>query len=93
MSQEEMESRVRIDASRQLKTTFDTVRVIESSERTWPDQSLGCTARGAGSNAEAAATAGFRIVVKVDNRPLTYHTDRFGRVLQCAASTADATSS
>ena len=83
MSQEEMESRVRIDASRQLKVTFDDVRVVETSERTWPDNGLGCKERNAASHAQPAATSGFRIVVKANNRPLTYHTDRFGRVLQC----------
>ena len=84
-----MESRVRIDASRQLKVAFDDVRVLETLERTWPDDRLGCGERSA-SHTEPASTSGFRIVLKVDSRRLTYHTDRFGRVLQCDAVTAQA---
>ena len=83
MSRQEMESRVRIDASRTLLVAFDDVRVIEVSERTWPDERLGCITRE--QPAEAAPTPGFRVVVKVKTNRVTYHTDRAGRVVRCAA--------
>ena len=90
MSQEEMESRVRIDASKQLKVKYEDVTLVETAERTWSDNELGC--KGPGSSAtEPATVSGFRIAVKVDDRRLTYHTDRFGRVLQCAVAVSRAT--
>jgi hypothetical protein len=89
MSQEEMESRVRIDASKQLKVKYEDVTLVETAERTWSDNDLGC--KGPGSSAtESATVSGFRIAVKVDDRRLTYHTDRFGRVLQCAVAVSRA---
>lgn len=91
MSQAEMESRVRIDAARELKVQYEDVGIIETTERTWTDQALGCKGLAA-SNAETASVPGFRIAVKIDKRRLTYHTDRFGRVVQCTAATAPATS-
>jgi hypothetical protein len=87
MSQEEMESRVRIDAARELNVQYGEVGIIETTERTWTDQSLGCKSP-ARPGAESASISGFRIAVKIDKRRLTYHTDRFGRVVQCTAATA-----
>ena len=83
MSRQEMESRVRIDASRTLHVAFEHVRVVEVAERTWPDARLGCDSRE--RPAEAEPTPGFRVVVKVKTRRVTYHTDRAGRVVRCAA--------
>ena len=77
-----MESRVRIDAARTLHVAFEDVRVVEVAERTWPDDRLGCNARE--RLAETAPTPGFRIVVKVKTKRVTYHTDRAGRVVRCA---------
>jgi hypothetical protein len=88
MSQEEMESRVRIDASRQLKVKYEDVTLVETTERTWSDNELGCKPGPSGT--AAATVSGFRIAVKVDTRRLTYHTDRFGRVLQCAVAVSPA---
>ena len=82
MSQQEMEVRVRIDASRRLRVAFDKVRVLEVAGRTWPDERLGCSARKRA--VDPAPTEGFRIVAKVKATRLTYHTDRTGRVLRCA---------
>jgi hypothetical protein len=83
MSRQEMESRVRIDAARTLQVAFEDVRVVEAAERTWPDDRLGCKTRE--QPAEAAPIPGFRIVVKVKAKRVTYHTDRAGRVVRCAA--------
>jgi hypothetical protein len=83
MSRQEMESRVRIDASRTLDVAFNDVRVVDVAERTWPDARLGCNARE--QPAEATPTPGFRVVVKVKAKRVTYHTDRAGRVVRCAA--------
>lgn len=83
MSRQEMESRVRIDAARTLLVAFEDVRVVEVAERMWPDDRLGCDPRE--KPAEAAPTPGFRVVVKVKTNRVTYHTDRAGRVVRCAA--------
>jgi hypothetical protein len=85
MSQHEMEGRVRIEAGRYIGMAFDQVRVVETRERTWPDRGLGCNARR--GVLEPMPTPGFLIVVQAGARRLTYHTDRFGRVLRCAAPT------
>ena len=82
MSRDEMELRVRTDAARRLRVTRDDVRVVEAAERTWPDRGLGCSARR--GVLEPMPTPGFRIVVEAGTRRLTYHTDRFGRMLRCA---------
>jgi hypothetical protein len=82
MSQQEMEVRVRIDASRKLGVAFDKVRVLQVAERTWPDERLGCSARK--PVADPAPIPGFRIVARTKATRLTYHTDRTGRVLRCA---------
>lgn len=85
LSQEEMEVRVRMDAARRLRVTFDEVRVAETAQRTWPDRGLGCNARR--GVLEPTPTPGFRILVQAGTSRLTYHTDRFGRMLRCAAPT------
>ena len=77
--------RVRIDAARRLRVTFDDVRIAETAERTWPDRGLGCNARR--GVFEPTPTPGFRILVQAGTRRLTYHTDRFGRLLRCTAPT------
>ena len=85
MSQQEMEVRVRIDASRKLGVAFDKVRVLEVAERTWPDERLGCSARKL--VAAPVSTPGFRIVARGTTTRLTYHTDRrAGRVLRCTTT-------
>lgn len=80
-----MEVRVRTDAARRLRVTFEEVRVAETAERTWPDRGLGCNARR--GVLEPTPTPGFRILVQAGATRLTYHTDRFGRVLRCAVPT------
>jgi hypothetical protein len=81
MSRQEMESRVRIDASRTLHVALEDVHIVQVAERTWPDNRLGCKTR---AQADAgAAVAGFRIVIKVKTERMTYHTDRAGRVVRC----------
>jgi hypothetical protein len=83
LSQDEVEVRVRMDAARRLRMTFEEVRVAETAERTWPDRGLGCNARR--GVLAPAPTPGFRILVQAGTRRLTYHTDRFGRLLHCTA--------
>ena len=83
MSQQEIEARVRIDAARRLQVTVEEIQIAETVERTWPDRGLGCNARR--GVLEPAPTPGFRILVQAGAQRLTYHTDRFGRVLRCAA--------
>ena len=83
MSQEEMEARVRIDVSHTLQVRFDDVRLIETVERTWPDRQLGCATQKSAS--DPVPTPGFRIIAEVKAERLTYHTDRFGRVVRCPA--------
>ena len=81
MSQQEMEVRVRIDASRTLKVAFDDVHIVEVTEQTWSDENLGCkTGKG---EVEPKPTPGFRILAKVKASRVTYHTDRNGLVLRC----------
>ena len=82
LSQEDLELRVRTDAARRLLVTLSEVQVAEAAARTWPDRGLGCNARR--GVLEPAPTPGFRIVVKSGTRRLTYHTDRFGRLLRCS---------
>ena len=82
LSREEIEARVRIDAAGRLRVTLDEIKIAETAERTWPDRGLGCNARR--GVLEPAPTPGFRILVQAGTRRLTYHTDRFGRMLRCA---------
>ena len=84
MSQQEMEVRVRIDVSRTRKIEFEDVSVLEVTEQTWPDDRLGCNSRK-DEIVKPDPTPGFRIVAKAKTARLTYHTDRNGRVLPCAA--------
>ena len=83
ISQDEMETRVRTDAARRLRVTVEEVRVAETAERTWTDRGLGCNARR--GVFEPEPTPGYRIIVQAGSRRLTYHTDRFGRLLNCTA--------
>ena len=83
LSQAEAETLVRADAARRLKVTLGEVRIAETTERTWPDRGLGCNARR--GVLEPMPTPGYRIVVHAGTRRLTYHTDRLGRMLRCAA--------
>ena len=85
MSQQEMEVRVRIDASRTRKIDFEDVRLLEVTEQTWPDDRLGCSSRK-DEVVKPEPTPGFRMIAKAKTARLTYHTDRNGRVLQCTAS-------
>ena len=81
LSQQEIELRVKADASRRLNVPAQDVRIVEAAERTWPDAGLGCSARR--GVLPDARTPGFRIVIEAGARRLTYHTDRRGRLLRC----------
>lgn len=81
MSQQEMEVRVRVDAARTLNIDFENVRVLKTTERTWPDTDLGCPARF--REIETKPTPGFLIVAKVKTTRVTYRTDRLGLVRRC----------
>lgn len=83
LSRDETEARVKADAAHRFRVELDRIRVIEAADRTWPDAGLGCASRRGVLGSWPAP--GFRFVVAAGRRQLTYHTDRHGRLLRCAA--------
>jgi hypothetical protein len=81
LSQQETELRVKAEAARRLRVRPEEVRVVETSERVWPDAGLGCNARR--GVLEPSPTPGFRVIAEAGGRRLTFHTDRHGRLLRC----------
>jgi hypothetical protein len=68
------------DAAKRLDIPLDSIRVVESTERTWPDEQLGCTAR---RTAEPKPVPGYLIVLDAAGTRQTYHSDRRGHISRC----------
>jgi hypothetical protein len=79
----EAEKRAKADAAERAKVPEADVRVVESEERTWPDEGLGCSARK--GLAEPSPVPGYRIVVAAGGTRFTYHADTAGRLARCDA--------
>ena len=82
LSQAETEKRVRDALAARLGVGVDTVRIVESASRTWPDQHLGCGTDRRGRD-EPLPVAGYEVVLEAAGRRHTYHTDRAGRIVRC----------
>jgi hypothetical protein len=77
----ETESRVKDALAKRLDVEASDIRVVESEERTWPSDLLGCHARrGFG---DPRPVPGYRIVLGVGEKSYVYHTDRKGRFIPC----------
>jgi len=81
LSRTESEGKVRTELAGKMGVAKETVRVVESEDRTWPDERLGCgRRRGFG---DPLPVAGYRIVLGIGERRYVYHTDRSGRFVRC----------
>jgi hypothetical protein len=81
LSRTESEAKVRTELAGKMGVAEETVRVVESEDRTWPDERLGCgPRRGFG---DPLPVAGYRIVLGIGERRYVYHTDRSGRFVRC----------
>ena len=81
LSRAETETRVRKDLAARLKVEAPQVGVVEASDRTWPDEGLGCVARK--GLREPTPVPGFAFTLVHAGRTFVYHTDRSGRFVRC----------
>jgi hypothetical protein len=70
--------RRRVSQERGVPTT--RVRVVEVTQYTWPDSSLGCPLSG--EDYESVQIDGYRIVLSVGDETFIFHTD-FDRLVPC----------
>lgn len=75
------ESDVTADLARRKQSAPEAIRVVESVERTWPDERLGCVGRQLVG--DPLPVKGFRIVLALDDRRYVYHADRDGHFVPC----------
>jgi len=75
------EARVKADLALRKEAAPDAVRVVEVSERTWPDERLGCLGRR--GTLDPVPVPGYRIVLALGDRRYVYHADREGRFVPC----------
>lgn len=72
---------MRDDAAAQTGTSRAAVRVKSSEAVTWADSALGCGK--ASESALQVLTPGYRVVLEVQGRQFTYHSDRRGNFRVC----------
>jgi hypothetical protein len=75
------EEKVKADLARRLQAAPEAVAVVETAERTWPDERLGCWSRRV--VADPLPVPGYRIVLQLGDRRFVYHTDRAGGFVPC----------
>jgi hypothetical protein len=75
------EAQVKADLARRKDAAPEAVRVVEISERIWPDERLGCLGRRA--TLDPVPVPGYRIVLALGERRYVYHADRGGRFVPC----------
>lgn len=80
----ETENLVRDDLAARLSIAADDARVVESTERTWPDRRLGCPGRR--GLEEPVPVPGYAFVLEAAGKRYTYHTDRAGRIVRCPST-------
>jgi hypothetical protein len=80
-SRARVEARVKADLALRKDAAPDAVRVVEVSERTWPDERLGCLGRRA--TLDPVPVPGYRIVLALGDRRYVYHADHEGRFVPC----------
>jgi hypothetical protein len=83
-TQAEMEHLVRDDLATRLSMAADGARVVESTERTWPDRRLGCPGRP--GLEEPVPIPGYAFVLEAAGKRYAYHTDRAGRIVRCSSA-------
>jgi len=83
MSQADTEKLVKADLAKRLKLPEESLKVVEVSQRTWPDQLLGCRARRGVQ--EPTPVPGYLFVLEAAGMRHTYHADRQGHMARCDA--------
>jgi hypothetical protein len=81
LSRAETETLVKKDLAARLKVAVPQVEVVEVSDRTWPDEGLGCVARK--GLREPVPVPGFAFTLAYAGKTFVYHTDRSGRFVRC----------
>jgi len=69
------------DLSQRLSVSASQINLIQASEVTWPDGSLGCPREG--MSYIQVLTPGYFIVLENDNNQYGYHSGRDGNVFYC----------
>ena len=69
------------DLSQRLAISADQINLIQASEVTWPDGSLGCPREG--MSYIQVLTPGYLIVLENNNNQYGYHSGRDGNVFYC----------
>lgn len=69
----------------QRKVAAEDIQVVEAEARTWPDASLGCPGRRRLMG--PSPVPGYRFVLQLGEKRLTYHADTRGAFLRCDAPT------
>lgn len=81
MSREETRAKVTADLATRLRVPVKEIRVAAESNRTWPDETLGCGGRK--GLYEPSPVPGFAFTLTHANRRFEYHTDTHGRIRRC----------
>lgn len=76
-----IEGLVRADLARFLAVAPETITLVSSEARTWPDASLGCGLRQ--GVREPQRTSGYLVVLGHAGQTYRYHTDQRGAFVRC----------
>jgi hypothetical protein len=73
--------KIKEDLAKRLSIPSTEIRLVEATQVTWPDASLGCPKMGV--MYVQVVTPGFQIVLETGGKKYNYHTDTKDRVLLC----------
>jgi len=77
----DLEKRMALDTCRTCYEAAAVIRVLSVEAVQWPDASLGCPEPG--RTYDAVMTPGYRIVLELEGKEYTYHTERGSRAVLC----------
>jgi hypothetical protein len=69
------------DLAQRLSISTNQISLVEATEVTWPDSSLGCFQKGISST--QVLTPGYLIVLNYDNKKYEYHANNGTYVIYC----------
>lgn len=81
LSPNETAALVQAELAASLQVAADTITVVATRSRVWPDRGLGCAARP--GQAEPERIPGYEIVLAHAGSTYTYHSDEHGRAIRC----------
>jgi hypothetical protein len=83
LSRAEAETRVKQDLATRLKVEAADIAVVETVEREWPDEGLGCRSRKGLAEPVPGGVPGYEVTLAHADLKFVYHTDRKGRFVRC----------